>query len=42
MKPRAAVFYFYSFHPYAPIRSVCEMVIKAIQGKQSEIVGMNK
>ena len=39
MRPRFAVFFFYSFHPYQPIRTVCSQIVKALRGPQSETVG---
>lgn len=38
LRPRIALFYFYSFHPYAPIHNVCSRVLKALRGRQSEMV----
>ena len=38
MRPRATSFFFYSFHPHDPVRSVCSQIIKAIRGYQNESV----
>ena len=38
MRPQAIQLYFYSFHPHTPIRSVCSRIMKAIRGRDSEIV----
>lgn len=40
MKPRVALFYFYSFHPYDPIRNVCTSIVKAILGRRSDLVSI--
>lgn len=40
MGPRFPVFFFYSFHPYQPIRTVCSQIVKALRGSQSETVGL--
>ena len=37
MSTKVSFFYYYSFHPYNSIRSVCARIVKALRGKKSEL-----
>ena len=37
MGAKASFFFFYSFHPYNSIRSVCTRIMKALRGRKSEV-----
>ena len=41
MMPRLALFYFYSFSVYPPIRTVCSQITKALRGRRSETVSLD-
>ena len=37
MQPKAAFFFFYSFHPHNSIRTVCSRITRILRGKRSEV-----
>ena len=42
LMPNIQTFFLYSFHPYKPIRNLCKMIINAVPGKESRILGKKR